>query len=172
MRVDYGFMKSAVTVVAIPFLFCSGVLGQIGVDFSGTYRLVAIKSENGSNKIPDSTLTISQREGIIELTSVTKGKALVSRYTLDGKECKNVTSGGVPSTDKAQAKGKNIIIKSLVPLNAPPPAASSFVTTEKWELSKDSNTLTIHSKLEFPGMAMLDSSSTEVYSRIIPDQRK
>jgi hypothetical protein len=103
---------------------------------------------------------------------VTDGKTLVSRYTLDGKERKNVTSGGVPSTDKAPAKEKNIIIRSVVPLNAPPLAASSVVTTEKRDLSKDSNTLTVHSKLEFPGMAMLDSSSTELYSRLIPDQRK
>jgi len=93
----------------------------------------------------------------------------VSRYTLDGKECKNLTSGGSPSTDKAQAKGKNIVIRSVVPLNAPPPAASSVVTTEKWELSKDSNTLTVHSKVEFPGLAMMDFSSTEVYSRLARD---
>jgi hypothetical protein len=165
-------MKSAATVVTILVLFCSGVLAQNGVDFSGTYRLVSIKSENGSKKIPDSTLTISQREGVLERTSIRDGKTLVNHYTLDGKECKNVTSGGAPSTDKAQAKGKNIIIRSVVPLNAPPPASSSVVTTEKWELSKDSNTLTVHSKLEFPGMAMLDSSATEVYSRISRDPLK
>lgn len=165
-------MKSAATVVAIVVLLCSGVLAQNGVDFSGTYRLLFIKSENGSKKIPDSTLTISQHEGILERTTVTDGKTLVSRYTLDGKECKNVTSGGSPSTDKAQAKGKNIVIRSTVPLNAPPPAASSVVTTEKWELSKDSNTLTVHSKVEFPGMAMLDFTSTEVYSRLSRDPRK
>ena len=165
-------MKSIGTVVALVVLVCSSVVAQNGVDFSGTYHLLSIKSENAPKKVPDSTLTISQREGILERTTVTDGKPLVSRYTLDGKECKNVTSGGVPSTDKAQAKGKNIVIQSVVPLDAPPPAASTVVTTEKWELSKDSNTLTVHSKLEFPGMAMLDFSSTEVYSRVARGPRE
>jgi hypothetical protein len=150
----------------------SGVVAQNNIDFSGTYRLVSIKSDNAPKKVPGSTLTIIQREGIIERTTVTDGKPLVSRYTLGGKECKNVTSGGAPSTDKAQLKGKNIIIRSVVPLNVPPPAASSVVTTEKWELSKDSTTLAIHSKVEFPGMAMLDFSSTEVYSRLASDPRE
>jgi len=161
-------MKSVATVVVLVILICSSVVAQNGVDFSGTYRLVSIKSENAPRKVPDSTVRISQREGILERTTVTDGKSLVSRYTLDGKECKNVTSGGAPSTDKAQVKGKNISIRSVVTLNAPPPAASTVVTTEKWELSMDSNTLTVHSKVEFAGMAMLDSSSTEVYSRQNP----
>jgi hypothetical protein len=152
-------------VLSLLIVLCSGVAAQDSTDFSGRYRLVAIKSESPSKKVPASTLTIIHREGTLERTEVTDGKVLVSRYTLDGKECKNITSGGAPATDKAQLKGKNIIIRSIVPLNAPAPAASSVITTEKWELSKVSAKLTIHSKIEFPGMAMLDSSSTEVYSR-------
>ena len=158
-------MKCTACVLSLLVVLCSGVVAQDSTDFSGRYRLVSIKSENPQKKVPASTLTIIHREGTIERTEVTDGKALVSRYTLDGKECKNVTSGGAPSTDKAQLKGKNIIIRSIVPLNAPPPAASSVITTEKWELSKDSTKLTIHSKVEFPGMAMLDFSSTEIFSR-------
>jgi len=33
-------------------------------------------------------VTISQREGILERTTVTDGKALVSRYTLDGRSAR------------------------------------------------------------------------------------
>jgi hypothetical protein len=153
----------AVWLLVVPWV---GVLAQGTPDFSGTYRLVSIKTDNPPKKLPVSTLTIAQREGIIETADVTDGKSsLVNRYTLDGKDCKNVTSGGAPSTDRAELKGKNIIIRSVVPLNAPPPAASSVVTTERWELSKDSAKLTIYIKVEFPGMAMLDFSSTQVYSR-------
>ena len=158
-------MKCTAGVLSLLVALCSGVVAQDSTDFSGRYRLVSMKSDNPQTKVPASTLTIIHREGTIERTEVRDGKALVRRYTLDGKECKNVTSGGAPSTDKAQLKGKNMIIRSIVPLNAPAPAASSVITTEKWELSKDSTRLTIHSKIEFPGMAMLDSSSTEVYSR-------
>ncbi|MGB9196251.1 MAG: hypothetical protein WCB53_04915 [Terriglobales bacterium] len=158
-------MKRAAFVVSLIVVLSVGVLAQDSPNFSGTYHLVSIKADNPAKKLPASTLTIVHREGIMERTEVTDGKSLVSRYTLDGKECKNVTSGGVSSTDRAELKGKNIIIRSIVPLNAPPPAASSAITTEKWELSKDSTTLTIHSKVEFPGVAMLDFSSTEVYSR-------
>jgi hypothetical protein len=158
-------MKRAAFVLSLLLVLWVGALAQDNPDFSGTYHLVSIKADNPSKKLPASALTIVHREGIIERTDVTDGKSLVRRYTLDGKECKNVTSGGAPSTDRAELKGKNIIIRSIVPLNAPAPAASSVITTEKWELSKDSTKLTIHTKVEFPGMAMLDFSSTEVYSR-------
>jgi hypothetical protein len=158
-------MKRAAFVVSLAVMLCSGVFAQDSTNFSGTYRLVSIKASNPPKKLPASTLTIVQRDGNIERTEVTDGKSLVSRYTLDGKECKNVTSGGAASADKAQIKGKGIIIRSVVPLNAAPPAASSVITTEKWELSNDSTKLTIHSKVEFPGMAVLDFSSTEVYAR-------
>jgi hypothetical protein len=164
-----GRMKCAASVVLLTLMLCVCAVAQSNIDFSGTYSLVSIKSANAPKKVPESTLAIVQHDGIVEVTRVADGRSLVSRYTLDGKECRNVTSGGVPSTDKAELKGKNVIIRSTVPLNASQPAASSVVTTERWELSKDSMLLTIHSKSEFSGMAVLDFSATEVYSRIAND---
>lgn len=158
-------MKWTACVLLFLVLLPSGVVAQDSIDFSGRYRLLSIKSDNSPKTVPAWTLTIVHREGTIERTDVMDGKTRISRYTLDGKECKNVTSGGAPSTDEAQLKGKNIVIRSIVRLNTPPSTASSVITTEKWELSRDSTKLIIHSKVEFPGMAVLDSSSTEVYSR-------
>jgi hypothetical protein len=165
MRVHLGCMKRAAFVVSLSIVLCSGALAQANPDFSGTYHLVSIKADKPSKKLPASELTIAHRDGIIERTDVTDGKSLVRRYTLDGNASKNITSGGAASVDRAELKGKNIIIRSIVALNAPPPAASSVITTEKWELSKDSTKLTIHTKVEFPGMAMLDFSSTDVFAR-------
>lgn len=112
-------MKCAASVVLLTLMLCSSAVAQSSIDFSGTYRLVSIKSANAPKKIPESTLTIVQHGGILEVTRVTDGRSLVSRCTLDGKECRNVTSGGAPSTDKTELKGKNVVIRSTVPLNAP-----------------------------------------------------
>ncbi len=97
-------MKRAAFVLSLLLVLWVGALAQDNPDFSGTYHLVSIKADNPSKKLPASALTIVHREGIIERTDVTDGKSLVRRYTLDGKECKNVTSGGAPSTDRAGVK--------------------------------------------------------------------
>jgi hypothetical protein len=131
-------------------------------NFSGTYALTALKGEHTAKTLPKTTMKVTQNAGSIEIVeSFDDGKTLTSKYALDGSESKNLTSGGVPTTDKAEIKGKTLVIRSSYRLST----GDTVHETEKWELSADSKTIKIRHQMQFERMSMLDDTLNETYQR-------
>jgi hypothetical protein len=138
-------------------------LAQTPPDFSGIYNLASLKGEHVAKKLPKTVLTVRQTQDSLEvIEAFDDGKTVTSKYSLDGKESKNTTSGGMPTADKVEVKGKNLIIRSTGVM----PNGVSILETQKWELSTDSKTLKIRRSNKFGGgMSMLDDSIDEIYRR-------
>lgn len=143
-------------------LFATTAVAQENPNFSGTYALTALKGEHTPKTLPKNTMKVTQKEGTLEVVeSFDDGKTLTRKYALDGSESKNLTSGGVPTTDRAEIKGKTVVIRSSYRL----PTGVTVHETEKWELSADSKTIKIRQQTQFEGMSMLDDTLNETYQR-------
>jgi hypothetical protein len=143
-------------------LFAIISLAQETANFSGTYALTALKGEHTAKTLPKNIMKVTQNGSSIEVVeSFDDGKGLTRKYALDGGESKNLTSGGVPTTDKAEIKGKTLVIHSSYRL----PTGVTVHETEKWDLSADSKTIKIRQQTQFDGMSMLDDTLNETYQR-------
>ncbi len=146
-------------------------LGADTTDYSGKY--VVEQPKKGQSASAESTLQVVQNENAIEVTLSESGKTTTSHCAFGGSEGDYTSPGGVSGKCKAQLKGKNLIIESVVVTH---PQATSNVrvhTKERWQLSKDSKTLTIKSDVDFPdfpsGVSAAvsgDTSTTTKYTRI------
>lgn len=67
----------------------------------------------------------------------------------------------MPTTDKAEIKGKTLFIRSSYRL----PSGVTVHETEKWDLSADSKTIKIRQQTQVDGMSMLDDALNETYQR-------
>ena len=143
-------------------LFAITVVAQETANFAGTYALTALKGEYTTKTLPKNMMKVTQNGSSIEIVeSFDDGKALTRKYALDGGESKNLTSGGVPATDKAEIKGKTLVIHSSYRL----PTGVTVRETEKRDLSADSKTIKIRLQTQFDGMSMLDDTVNETYQR-------
>jgi hypothetical protein len=143
-------------------LFVITAAAQGKSNFSGTYALTALKGEHTAKALPKNTMKVTQNGGSIEIVeSFDDGKTLTRKFALDGSESKNLTSGGVPTTDKAQIRGKSLVIRSSYRL----PAGGAVHESETWNLSADSKTLKIRQQTHVEGMSMLDETLAETYQR-------
>jgi hypothetical protein len=137
-------------------------VAQENPNFSGTYALTALKGEHTAKTLPKNMMKVAQNGGTLEIVeSFDDGKNLTRKYNLNGGESKNLTSGGVPTTDKAEIKGKTLLIRSSYHL----PTGVTVHETEKWDLSADSKTIKIRQQTQFDGMSMLDDTLNETYRR-------
>ncbi|MGB6668661.1 MAG: hypothetical protein WBE73_09975 [Candidatus Acidiferrum sp.] len=68
----------------------------------------------------------------------------------------------MPTVDKAEVKGKTLVIRSSYRLTNGVPVHE----TQRWELSPDGKTLKIHRQTQFEGMSMLDETTNETYQRL------
>jgi hypothetical protein len=144
------------------FLSVITALAQENPNFSGTYALTALKGEHTAKTLPKTTMKVTQSGGRIEIVeSFDDGKTLTRKYALDGSESKNLTSGGVPTTDRAEIKGKTLVIRSSYRLLT----GDTVHETEKWELSADSKTIKIRHQMQFERMFTLDDTLNEIYQR-------
>jgi hypothetical protein len=121
------------------------------LDFSGSYTL---KKTTGAAK-PESgevwTLSVSQSKSAIEVTRVLNGHRYVNKFPLDGSEGTYVSPGGPTGTCKAQLKSRSLNLDSFITTHPQPNGpAVQMHTRERWELSSDSNTLKIHTDVDFP----------------------
>ena len=117
--------------------------------FSGKYSGERSKAASGSTI--DSTLEVTQNEDKIEITRVEMGKITTSHCPFNSGAGTYMSPGGVSGTCKAQLKGKNLIIESVVVTRPQPTAGPVRVRTkERWQLSADSKVLTIKSDVDFP----------------------
>lgn len=135
----------AAVVIAWP---AKAAFAADGTNFSGKYT--AELSKNTSGRSAESTLEVVQNEDAIEITIVESGKKTTSRCPFNGSEGDYTSPGGISGKCKAQLKGKNLIIKSIIVTRSQPTANVRMHTKERWQLSKDGKTLTIKLDVDFP----------------------
>jgi hypothetical protein len=143
-------------------LFASTAVAQENPNFSGTYALTALKGDRTAKTLPKNIMKVTQNNETLEIVeSFDDGKTLTRKYALNGGESKNLTSGGVPTTDKAEIKGKTLLIRSSYRLLT----GVTVHETEKWDLSADSKTIKIRQQTQFDGMSIMDGTLNETYQR-------
>ena len=154
-------MKATRYALMIVFLLSSAST-QEKPDFSGLYLFNPPKVGKHEEPSPPSYLRVTQTERSMEATFSQAGQARTSRYFLDGSPSKNTTPGGGPSKDTARLKGKALVIESVIP--AP---GTVLHMKQKWQLSRGSQTLTIHSPIDGTSLGITIDllSLNEVYSR-------
>jgi hypothetical protein len=119
------------------------------VNYSGKYSLQEGKTTSRSET--HSTLSVVQNEDSIEITRVEQGRRTTNRYPLNGSDGDCMSPSGVSGKCKAQFKGKNLVVESVVMARPQPNAPPVRIhTKERWQLSADSKTLTIKSDVDFP----------------------
>jgi hypothetical protein len=143
---------SVVLLLTTPLL-----IAQSTPDFSGVFLRTSITDKAPSskarlfNKVAPVILEVSQSAESLEITSHLNGETFTSHYHLGDVP-------NQPNMETAEIKGKNLVIKSQAALETypglgvqVPVQVSSYPTailaTEKWELSKDLQTLTIRRKV-------------------------
>jgi hypothetical protein len=143
-------------------LLLSSASGQEKPDFSGRYLLNPPKLSKHEKAPPPSSLRVTQNERSLEATITEGGHTRTTRYLLDGSPSENLTEGGIPSRDTARLKGKALTIESTVTRNA-----TVLHMKQKWQLSRDSQTLTIHSSVQGTSLGITTDlfSTDEIYTR-------
>jgi len=147
MRRSFTFLICATCVALVTTTGATNALAGETPNYAGRYSLQDKKGTPGSN----TTLEVAQRENSVEVTRNEQGKKVTNRYPLDGSEGEYISPGGLRGTCRAQWKGKQLIIESLVETRvqgAPHPVHEH--TKERWQLSADSKTLTIQTDVDFP----------------------
>lgn len=144
-------MKAVTFFTVVIFLLGTVVISaqESKVDFSGTWKLNADKSEFGGGRGGSrgfrgySKMVVEQKDNklIVETFRKNRNGQEVSNknsYTLDGKECKNNTNfGTMVSTANWAKDGKTITIKSTRTFSRGD-REFTMESTEKWSLDKDS----------------------------------
>jgi hypothetical protein len=134
-------MRLSVSALAYFLLFSFGLFAQEEVDFSGIYVQTSPKPKRGRGMTwPPPQLKVVQSDRVLEATFSEQGKTRRCTYYLDGAESNNVTPGGAPSRDKARVTKRALLIESIV---RPPRASTTLQVKQKWQLSRDSQHLTI-----------------------------
>jgi hypothetical protein len=99
--------------ICCSLLVAMTAVAQENPNFSATYALTALKSDDTAKTFLKDTLKVTQNAGILEIVeSHDDGESLTKKYALNGGESNNATSGGVPTTDRAEIKGKTLVIRS------------------------------------------------------------
>ena len=154
-------MKIIGLAICCLLLISAASIAQETHDFSGTFLLTSLKGENAAKKLPKILLKVIQNGNSMEVAETfDDGKTITTKYFLDGRESRNFTSG-VPTSDKTEAKGKTLVIRSSYRLANGVPVGE----TQKWELSVDSKTLKIRRQTQFEGMSALDFTMDEACQR-------
>jgi hypothetical protein len=144
------------------FLFAITAVAQENPNFSGTYAMTALKGQHAPKTLPKNTMKVTQSSGSLEVVEFFgEGKTFARKFALNGDESKNLTSGGVPTSDRVEIKGKTLVIRSSYRL----PTGVTIFETERWELSGDSKTIKIRHQTQFEGMPALDDTLNETYQR-------
>jgi hypothetical protein len=154
-------------------IFCLMTLAALAPaqvpDFSGVYILKSVKmsdSENNtgaSNIMVGRTITKVVQDGTsVEIMSSSGGRGMVKcRYSLDGSEIQSAEPDATPTVERAEIKGKNLILRSSIKMAKGAP----ILRIQKWELSKDLKTVTVHQQTYLEQGHMLNDVLTVTYLR-------
>jgi hypothetical protein len=128
-------------------------------NYTGKYSLQERKNAPVSS---DPEVEVVQTESDVQVTTTSGGNRTTNRYPLNNSEGDYVSPGGVPGKCKARFKGSQLILESMVVTHPQPNVPVRMHIKERWELSKDSKTLTIQTDIDFPDMsAAISSAVTE-----------
>ncbi|HYJ90894.1 MAG TPA: hypothetical protein VEV84_06285 [Pyrinomonadaceae bacterium] len=169
--------------IAVLCLFAFSAFAQKAPNFSGTWTLDVSKSKLGDrNNIESQTLTVSQNGNDLKVDTATKRTAPpagapggggggrmgggmggdgTATYSLDGKEVKTDMQsqmGTMTMTTTAKVDGGKLVITRS--FNTPNGART---TTDTWELSGDSKTLTVTTQR--PNRDGGTDTTTKVYTK-------
>ncbi len=164
-------LRAPAIIVGVAFVLASGipVLAGERPDYAGTYTVKPTKGK-AANSV-NTVLHVVQHDDAIEITHVESGRTMTSRFPLNGSEGDYTSPGGVAGKGKAQFKGKDLILESVVVTKPQPNGPNVRMRTrERWRLSSDSKVLTIRFDVDFPDLEALtrgvtDQSWTETYLR-------
>jgi hypothetical protein len=148
------FLSVMLAATAAPFAFSAAA----NLNFSG--KFVHRGDKVNSDLDPEVTLDVVQSDQAVEITKEGPGGKSSNRFLLNGSEQDCVTSNRVSARCKAQLKGKNLLVESVV--DSPDQTSGGLVhirTVEQWQLSGDSKTLTIRMRVDYPGAHSGMSSS-------------
>ena len=143
----------ALAAIAVPH----AIFAATNVNFTG--KFVHRGDKGNSDLDPEVTLTVVQTDQAVEITKEGPGGISSNRFLLNGSEQDCVTSNRVPARCKAQLKGKNLIVESLVDSADQTSGGVIHIhTVEQWQLSGDQKTLTIRLRVDYPGASGMSSS--------------
>jgi len=161
---------SAMCVLAV--LIAVAVAQQVP-DFSGTYvlkshaRSDSYRSASSNVMLGRVIRKVMQDNDSVEIVFVLVGRGTFTcKYRLDGSEIQSAEPDGTPTVEHAEIKGKTLIIRSSIKVASGALKGVPILRTEKWELSKDLKTLTVHQRTEIQGMHMQDDLLTVTYQRL------
>ena len=158
-----------IMTVALAFVLVSPMFSAAPTNYAGAYS--AQPAKGAATNTPSTTVRVTQDDQQIEITRVEGGKTAVSRFPLNGSEGDYTSPGGVADKGKAQFKGKDLVLESIVVTKPQPNGPNVRMRTkERWQLSSDSKVLKIRFDMDFPGLQGLtggvtNQSWTETYVR-------
>lgn len=155
-------------IIVLAIAVCAFAVGSPDLpNFAGTYALV---SKNKKAPGRRTTLQVTQTPDEIRSVRAEEDRTSTSFFPLNGGEGEYVTPGGVACKGKATLKGRDLILDStalVAPQRGAP--ATRLHTKQRWQLSPDGKTLTIHFDVDFPDIqilnGMMNQSWTEKYIR-------
>jgi len=153
-------MSKWVLVVVALLYAASGMLAQNVPNFSGNFSLVP---DNPKKPSVVETLAIEQTATSIQITKTVDGKTEVEKYMLDGSTNESKTITGVSQTGFVKWHGSELWIETI----ATPSINGRIMrlhTKERWQLSKDSDTIKVRMETDAPDMpAEVSSAAFQPY---------
>ncbi|MGH9524607.1 MAG: hypothetical protein ACRD3E_18960 [Terriglobales bacterium] len=152
-------------IFAAVVLITGSALGQSRPDFSGTYRLSAVKGDPAVNEHKNLGLKVVQTDTEIVITHQFIGHESESRLKLNGSEG-NFTSPGAlwRGYGKVKFKRNDLIINATVQFRDGL-QFKEITYHEEWSLSPDRKTLTIHRETRQSDVPELALVGDETYTR-------
>jgi len=135
--------------LAALLLLASNVAASESRDFSGSYNLT--KTKGGAfqaRKGTDWTLDVVQSATAVQVTKVRNGRRFLNVFPLNGTEGVYNDPSGVTGKCKGHFRGRYLYLDSLVMVRPKSGPTIQGHTIERWELSADMKTLTIHTDVE------------------------
>ncbi|HTP87236.1 MAG TPA: hypothetical protein VMJ34_09810 [Bryobacteraceae bacterium] len=114
-------------------------------DYSGIWKLNPKESDLRSTNEPNvTTLRIEQRGNRIHCTAIPEGggAAVSWDYTLDQKDAK-YKIGDTSRNSRLKWEGNALLVNTLVSARN-----NTYTVMDRWKMSKDGRTLTIHREIE------------------------
>jgi hypothetical protein len=143
------FRKHFVTTLALLVVAALAIPASAKTDFSGSWKLVADKSDFGPMPPPEKyEQTVDHKDPELKISLVQAGqqgemKAEMA-YNTEGKETTNEIRGNaVKST--AKWEGDALLIESKMDIQG-----NELKLADKWSLSEDGKTLTMNRKINAP----------------------
>jgi hypothetical protein len=158
---------------AFLLLLTATALGQQNPDFSGVYVMKSLTTSTSIVRAyPWKTLEgktllkVVQNGSALEVALTSDGKTITNTYVL-GSESQNTESDGTPTSDRAEMKGKTLVIHSSLHIRSGALQGIPVQDIQKWSLSSDSKTLTIRGRYQIgmERMSLQDDSRTAIYTR-------